>query len=70
MKTILTLIAASAAALAASGCIAVSHTTHREHGWSGENAEPFDGALAACEAAHSLPRDIDACMAAKGWTRK
>ena len=70
MTRTLALFAAVAATLAATGCIAVSHTGRSDSGWSGENAAPFDASLAECEAAHTLPRDIDACMAAKGWTRK
>ena len=66
----LSTIAAIAVSLTASGCIAVSHSSHADRGWSGENAAPFDPSLAECEAAHTLPRDVDACMAAKGWTRK
>ena len=47
-----------------------------EPGWSGQGAEPFDQARAACEnsaATYSDPSERDEaftqCMAEKGWTR-
>jgi len=45
-------------------------------GWSGENAEPFDGALAACEReSEARPKPeraavVEACMARRGWHRR
>lgn len=40
-------------------------------GWTGANAEPFDGARAACAAETSSDHGsaFEACMAEKGWTR-
>ena len=60
------------AALAAAGCASL-----HDAGWTGEGAEPFDGARAACEAeAVATPagdartRAFEACMAGKGWHRR
>lgn len=46
-------------------------------GWSGDGAEPFDGARTACEAeAAPAPAgagrtaSFEACMATKGWHRR
>lgn len=45
-------------------------------GWTGENAEPFDGAKDACRAqADAVPaaaereKAFEACMESKGWRR-
>lgn len=43
-----------------------------EHGWSGANAEPFDGAARACHEQTRHNHDhtaFDACMESKGWHR-
>lgn len=51
-------------------------TSGGAHDWSGENAEPFDGALAACEReSNALPKPertaaLDSCMARRGWHRR
>lgn len=60
----LVLMALAAAALAA--------CASGEHGWSGANAEPFDGAARACheQARHSHDSlAFEACMESKGWHR-
>ena len=61
------------AMLAVAGCA----TVDGGRGWSGDGAQPFDGARAACEAeAAAKPagaertQALDACMAAKGWHRR
>lgn len=42
-----------------------------DEGWTGANAEPFDGARAACaaEAQSASGAAFEACMAERGWTR-
>lgn len=59
-------------AMATAGC-----ATLHDNGWSGDGAEPYDGARTACEAeAASKPAgpertaSFDACMATKGWHRR
>ena len=56
--------------LALTGC-ATSHA-----GWTGTNAQPFDAALASCQAQVAAIADewqreaaLRQCMAPKGWTR-
>lgn len=63
------------AALVAAGCASTGAVDAR--GWSGEGAEPFDGARAACEAdAAAMPAGearrvaFETCMARKGWHRR
>ena len=60
------------ATLALAGCASL-----HDAGWKGTDAEPFDGARAACESeAASTPEGaaraaaFDACMAGKGWHRR
>lgn len=49
--------------------------TPGSRGWNGAGAEPFDGALAECQASSAaLPSDqrqaaLEQCMAQKGWHR-
>lgn len=49
--------------------------TSGDRGWRGENAQPFDGAKAHCEAeVADMAKDarrqaFDACMAGQGWHR-
>ncbi len=72
MRTLLVGLAA-AAALLTSACIVIDDNTSSgpgPDGWSGRDAAPFDAAMSGCVEAHDLARDVDACMAAKGWTRK
>ncbi len=42
-----------------------------DEGWTGQNAQPFDSARAACDIEAQAPRgaEFEACMASKGWTR-
>ena len=62
------------AVLVLAGCATTSAVDGR--GWSGEGAEPFDGARSACEAeASAAAADarigaFEACMAGKGWHRR
>ncbi len=68
MKRLL-ILAATAAALMASGCITVIDADGEDMAWHGNNAQPFDGARDEC---HDRTNDRDAfiaCMADKGWTR-
>lgn len=50
-------------------------TTGGNGGWHGENAQPYDGAKAACEAeVAGMAQDtrtqaFEACMATRGWHR-
>jgi hypothetical protein len=62
------------ATLCAAGC---ATTAADGRGWSGNGAEPFDGARDACEAdASAIPAgrertaSFEACMAARGWHRR
>lgn len=62
------LFAATLISLAVAGCASVGGG---EEGWTGNGAEPFDGAVQACHSqtlSGSGPA-FDACMATKGWTR-
>lgn len=61
-----------AAALSLAACASL-----HDAGWKGTDAEPFDGARAACESeAAAAPAGegrtavFDACMAGKGWHRR
>ena len=53
--------------------VAGCSTTH--HGWTGAGAQPFDAALADCEAKAAPVSEaqrnaaLESCMAEKGWTR-
>jgi hypothetical protein len=68
----------TALALLATLSVAACATTAVDgRGWSGDGAEPFDGARTACEAeAASKPAgpertaSFEACMAGKGWHRR
>ena len=62
------------ATLSVAGC---ATTAVDGRGWSGNGAEPFDGARTACEAeAAAAPAgaertaSFETCMAAKGWHRR
>lgn len=65
-------------ALLATLSVAACATTAVDgRGWSGNGAEPFDGARTACEAqSASTPAgpertaSFETCMAAKGWHRR
>lgn len=63
--------------LAALSVAACATTAVDDRGWSGNGAEPFDGARAACEAeAAAIPAgpertaSFETCMAARGWHRR
>jgi hypothetical protein len=59
------LILASSTLLLLAACASVN-----DAGWTGSGAEPFDGALAACQSqANGDEAALEACMASKGWTR-
>ncbi len=68
----------TALALLATLSVAACATTAVDgRGWSGNGAEPFDGARTACEsAAAAMPEgpertaSFETCMAAKGWHRR
>lgn len=42
-----------------------------DDGWTGQNAQPFDNARAACEIETQTLEgpQFETCMAGKGWTR-
>lgn len=67
----LIVLAAMAAALTTSACISID--IHDDsHGWTGQNAQPFDASLEACREYAGRNQDTPAfagCMADKGWTR-
>lgn len=73
MKRLFVLVAA-ATALSTSACITVIDADMDDHiGWTGQNAQPFDGARDACRTATGRNERSDAfaaCMADKGWTRQ
>ena len=65
------------ALLAALSVAACATTVVDGRGWSGNGAEPFDGARTACEAeSAAVPAgtertaSFEACMATKGWHRR
>jgi len=65
-------LAAVSATMMLGGCITVIDADHDDLNWRGENAQPFDGARAACleltgDNQHSTA--FITCMADKGWTR-
>jgi len=55
------------ALLFVSACASVSD----DGGWTGNGAQPFDGARAACQVETQATEgaQFEACMAGKGWTR-
>lgn len=62
------------AMLSVAGC---ATTAVDGRGWSGNGAEPFDGARTACEteaaatpAGPERTASFEACMAARGWHRR
>lgn len=68
----LMILAALAAALTTSACVTVIGVDDDEHGWSGQNAQPFDASLEACRdyaGRNQGTPAFAACMAEKGWTR-
>ncbi|MFT3806297.1 hypothetical protein [Arenimonas sp.] len=57
-------------------CVAGCATGGMHPGWTGEGAEPFDGARDACRAqadavtaASEREKAFEACMEARGWRR-
>jgi len=70
----LIILAAAAAALTTSACVTVIDADSDDSfGWSGQNAQPFDGSLEACREYAGRNQGTPAfaaCMADKGWTRK
>ena len=62
-----------AAALGASACVTIIDADgHDSVSWSGENAQPFNGARDECRRETRQGQRSDAfrnCMAGKGWTR-
>ncbi len=54
--------------LAVAGCANVGDP---EDGWTGNGAQPFDGAVRECQARALATRGpaFEACMATQGWTR-
>lgn len=73
MNRLLILAAVTAAAVSTSACITVIDADGYDHiGWSGQNAQPFDGAREDCRARTGRNERSDAfeaCMREKGWTR-
>lgn len=69
----LIVLSAIAASLMTSACITVIDADAADGvNWSGQNAQPFDGARDACaDRVGDDPRSraFAACMAEKGWTR-
>lgn len=68
----LIVLAAITASLMTSACITVIDADDDHIGWTGENAQPFDGARDACRetaGTNQSSRAFESCMAAKGWTR-
>lgn len=65
--------AGCAAAIALSGCVTViSASDDDRYGWTGNDAQPFDRAQAACEAIAGSDQGTTAfiaCMSERGWTR-
>ena len=53
------------------GLILTACASMSEPGWRGQDAEPFDQALAACQAETSgqTGAALEACMARRGWIR-
>lgn len=42
-----------------------------EAGWTGNNAQPFDTAVAACnQTSYNIEANFITCMAGRGWTKK
>lgn len=73
MKKLFALAAATGAAMLVSGCVIIGNNDIDDgYSWHGENAQPFDGARADCEARNTGGEGSTAfvqCMAEKGWTR-
>lgn len=66
------ILAALSAGLLTSACVTVIDADS-DYGWTGHEAEPFDGAREACRARHGHDEGTTAfvtCMAEKGWTRR
>jgi hypothetical protein len=60
-------LAATLISLAVAGCASVGDNG----GWTGNGAQPFDGAVTECQAQTLSTRGpaFEACMATQGWTR-
>ncbi|KPF79140.1 hypothetical protein IP78_09660 [Brevundimonas sp. AAP58] len=73
MSKKITVALLAVAALATSACVTVIDAgDSREYGWSGEGAQPFDGARDQCRERAGRAEGTTAfvqCMAEKGWTR-
>ena len=72
MKRLLTLAAVGSAALLASACVTVIGVEDEGYSWTGEGAQPFDGARDDCRARTGGGEGSTAfvrCMDDKGWTR-
>lgn len=71
MKRLIIVAAVSAAALLNAACVTVIGVDD-DYRWTGENAQPFDGARDACRSRAGGGEGSTAfvqCMAEKGWTR-
>ncbi|MEQ1490975.1 MAG: hypothetical protein ABL932_10550 [Terricaulis sp.] len=62
------IFAAMLISAAVAGCASVGEDNG---GWTGNGAEPFDGAVTECQAREQQSHgpEFEACMATKGWTR-
>lgn len=73
MSKKITVALLAVAALATSACVTVIDAGDSgEYGWSGEGAQPFDGARDQCRERTGRAEGTTAfvqCMAEKGWTR-
>ncbi len=71
MTRILQLAAATAALLASAACATTGSSGVDARGWTGQGAQPFDAAQAACRSVSADERSpaFTTCMAEKGWTR-
>jgi predicted small secreted protein len=71
MKRLIIVAAVSAAALLNAACVTVIGVDS-DYRWTGEDAQPFDGAKRDCRRATGHDEGSTAfvqCMAEKGWTR-
>ena len=72
MKRLLILSAVTAAAMLNAACVTVIGVDDADYRWTGDNAQPFDGAKRDCRRAAGNDEGSTAfvqCMSGKGWTR-
>lgn len=72
MKRLIIVAAVTAVALLNAACVTVIGMEDTDYRWTGENAQPFDGARDACRNSAGGAEGSTAfvqCMAEKGWTR-